>query len=80
MLGAGRRVRTAVGAGLGGEVTRQVLTLGSFEIADWLFKGVAAAIDSDDSASDFKVGISVLRRFRITTEFSDHLIWLEARD
>ena len=80
LLTDGRKVSIAQGGGLGGEATRQVIALGELELAGRHFKGVEAAVDSQPSASDLNIGVSVLRHFRITTDFANHAVWLDARD
>jgi predicted aspartyl protease len=76
----GRVVRTERGGGLGGETTRQVYTLREISIAGRRFSNVRAAIDPQASASDVNVGVSLLRHFRITTDYAAHAVWLEPRD
>jgi predicted aspartyl protease len=76
----GRAVRTERGGGLGGETARQVYTLRAITIAGRKFTNVPAAIDPQPSASDVNVGISLLRHFRITTDYASHAVWLEARE
>jgi predicted aspartyl protease len=76
----GRTARTERGGGLGGEATRQVYTLHSISIAGRKFTDVQAAVDPQPSASDVNVGVSLLRHFRITTDYANHAVWLEPRD
>ena len=76
LLKDGRAVRLERGGGLGGETERQVLTLGSLELAGRRLTDVTAAIDSNSSASDLNVGVAVLRHFVITTDFPAHALWL----
>jgi len=80
LLGAGNAVRTERGGGLGGETERQLLTLEYLELAGRRFTGIEAAVDPQPSASDLNVGVSVLRHFRITTDYAQHAVWLEPRD
>ena len=80
LLADGREVRSSQGGGLGGETTRSVIKLRDLELAGRHFKEVEAAIDPQASASDLNLGISVLRHFRIVTDFANHAVWLEARD
>lgn len=79
LLTDGRTVSTRRGGGLGGETERQTFALRSLLIAGKRFEDVPAAIDSQPSASDLNVGISVLRHFLITTDFAGHAVWLEPR-
>jgi predicted aspartyl protease len=80
LLSDGREVAMHRGGGLGGEVPQQVITLRSLEVAGRRFANVPAAIDPNPSASDVNVGIALLRHFRITTDFANHVVWLEPRD
>jgi predicted aspartyl protease len=79
LLDDGRGVTTRRGGGLGGEKMRQIIRLRSLEVAGQTFTDVEAAIDDQPSASDVNVGVSILRRFLITTDFSNHLVWLQPR-
>jgi len=79
LLSDGRSVRTESGGGLGGEITRQVVTLRSLEVGGSIFRDVSAAVDTQPSASDLNVGVSILKNFLITTDFSAHTVWLERR-
>lgn len=78
-LGDGRKVTTQRGGGLGGETTRQVFRLRTLEVAGKTLEDVEAAIDPNPSASDLNIGVSVLRHFRITTDYAQHAVWLEPR-
>jgi|CXWL01.1.fsa_nt_gi predicted aspartyl protease len=78
LLTDGRTVSQETGGGLGGETQRSVISLKSLEVAGLTLADVPASIDEGDSATDLNVGISVLRRFVITTDFSAHALWLEA--
>lgn len=79
LLTDGRPVAAHAGGGLGGAQQRQTITLHTLEIAGQRFTDVPAAIDPQPTASDVNVGVSVLRRFIITTDFAKHTVWLEAR-
>jgi Aspartyl protease len=78
-LSDGRTVKTERGGGLGGETERQVFRLHTLEIAGRKFTDVEAALDQNASASDVNIGVSVLRHFRITTDFANHVVWLDPR-
>jgi predicted aspartyl protease len=80
LLSDGRRVSVDHGGGLGGEATRQTLSLRSLEVAGRTFHDVAAAVDPQPSASDVNIGVAILRHFRITTDFANHAVWLDPRD
>jgi predicted aspartyl protease len=77
LLHDGREVRRAAGGGLGGAQQRQLITLRSLEVAGCSFSAVPAAIDAKPSATDLNLGVSILRHFVITTDFAQHLVWLE---
>jgi hypothetical protein len=78
-LSDGRTVGAELGGGLGGEIKRQVFQLRTLEIAGSQFTNVEAAVDPKPSASDVNIGVSVLRHFRITTDFANHAVWLDPR-
>ena len=59
---------------------REVVTLRSIELAGRRFDDVSAAIDPQPSASAVNIGVSLLRHFRITTDFADRVVWLEPLD
>jgi predicted aspartyl protease len=80
LLSDGRKIDVKRGGGLGGETARQVITLRSIEIAGRRFNDISAAIDPQSSASDVNIGVALLRRFRITTDFANHAVWLEPLD
>jgi hypothetical protein len=77
LLHDGRAVRRAAGGGLGGAQQRQLITLRTLEVAGCSFGAVPAAIDAKESATDLNLGVSILRHFLITTDFAQHLVWLE---
>jgi hypothetical protein len=76
LLTDGRAVHREAGGGLGGEAQRQTFVLQSLELAGQRFTGLAAAIDPQESASDLNVGLSVLARFVVTTDFAGKAVWL----
>jgi predicted aspartyl protease len=80
LLSDGRRVTLDPGGGLGGEATRQSISLRSLEVAGRTFHQVPATVDPQPSASDVNIGVAILRHFRITTDFANHAVWLESRD
>lgn len=79
LLTDGRSVSTESGGGLGGATARQVIKLRTLEVAGQTFTDVSAAIDAHPSASDVNIGVAVLRRFVITTDFANHSVWLKPR-
>lgn len=72
-------LETRKGGGIGGELVRKIVRLKTLEIGGVTFDNIEAAIDGNDSAGDLNVGVSVLRRFRITTDFEQRRIWLAPR-
>jgi hypothetical protein len=79
LLTDGRKVTLERGGGLGGEIERQVFRLRTLEIAGIKFTNVEASVDPNPSASDVNIGVSVLRHFRVTTDFTNHAVWLDPR-
>jgi predicted aspartyl protease len=67
------------GGGIGGAVKRRVVTLKQVRIAGVTFRNVRAAIDEQPNAADANVGVKLLRRFRIVTDFPHKAVWLEPR-
>jgi hypothetical protein len=79
LLTDGRPIATARGGGLGGETSRQTLKLRWLEVAGIAFADLDAAIDANQSATDVNIGVDVLRHFLITSDFENHVLWLERR-
>ena len=67
---------TRKGGGIGGELERKLVRLKSIEIAGRTFENIEAAVDESDTAGELNIGVSLLRNFRITTDFSQHTLWL----
>jgi hypothetical protein len=76
LLTDGRAVSSATGGGIGGAKLRQTLTLRSLNVANRVFHNVPATIDTADSATKLNIGVPVLRRFRIVTDFNAGKLWL----
>lgn len=74
-----RIVGQKAGGGIGGEVMRDMIVLRELEIAGVTFHDVPAAIDRTDTAADLNVGVRILRKFVITTDFSQNAVWLQER-
>lgn len=70
---------TEQGGGIGGAVPRKIVTLTSVRIGGVTFRNVRAAIDEQSNAADANIGVKLLRRFRITTDFAQKAVWLEPR-
>lgn len=76
----GRIVAREKGGGIGGAVTRDVVVLKTVTLAGVTFGNVRATIDDQPNAADANVGVKLLRRFRIVTDFPNRAVWLAARD
>ena len=75
----GRIVGRRTGGGIGGAIERDLVILKTVTIAGRTFENVEAAIDPLDSASDLNIGTQLLRRFLITADYAQHVLWLEPR-
>ena len=67
------------GGGIGGSVQRRIVTVRWIRIAGITFRNVRAAIDEQSSAGDANVGVKLLRKFHIVTDFADKAVWLRPR-
>ncbi len=67
------------GGGIGGEVKRRVVMLKTVRLGGLRFRNVRAAIDEQPGAADANVGVKLLRRFRIVTDFKQRAVWLQPR-
>jgi len=79
LLGPGRVIASRQGGGIGGARTLQVVRLRSLEVAGATFTDVEAAVDAMDNAGELNLGVRILRRFVIVTDFAQQRMWLEAR-
>lgn len=79
LLEPGRITGTESGGGIGGPVTRQLVTLTTLEIGGQTLRDVEAAIDPSPDAPDANVGVSVLRRFDLLIDFAGGAVWLRPR-
>ena len=79
MLAPNRVIAVRQVGGIGGKTDREVLRLSKLEVAGSAFTDVEAAVDSMDNAGDLNLGVRILRRFIIVTDFAQHRIWLEPR-
>lgn len=77
LLTDGRPIVQKKGGGIGGERVRQTITLRSLEMAGRTFVNVPAAIDATGSATKLNVGVDLLRKFQIVSDFPAHCIWLK---
>jgi predicted aspartyl protease len=71
-------IGSRAGGGIGGAVQRDLVTIGSLDMAGARFRNVTAAIDDQSSADDLNVGTAVLKHFVITTDFAARSVWLAA--
>ena len=67
------------GGGIGGEVKRRIVTVNTIQVAGVKFRNVRAAIDEQSNAADANIGVKLLRRFRIVTDFKQRAVWLQSR-
>ena len=79
LLSDGRPIVEKKGGGIGGERLRQTLTLKSLELAGRRFTNVSAAIDATGSATKLNIGVPILRKFEIVTDFAGHAVWLNSK-
>lgn len=79
-LGLVRQVRSVErGGGIGGEVKRRIVVLKSIRLGGVRLRNVRAAIDDQPDAADANIGVKLLRRFRIVTDFAQRAVWLQPR-
>jgi hypothetical protein len=67
------------GGGIGGAVDRRIVTLRAIRVAGMTFRNVRAAIDEQPNAVDANIGVKLLRRFHIVTDYSQRAVWLRPR-
>ncbi len=72
----GRPTALIPGGGIGGEAHQTSFTLASLTLAGRRFFDVPAAIDLSPTASDANVGVRLLRRFGVVTDFAARSVWL----
>jgi predicted aspartyl protease len=75
----GRAVGEARGGGIGGEASRKRSILKSMAIGGKTFVDVPIVIDAGENATDLNLGTSILSHFILTTDFSNHRLWLRSR-
>ncbi len=75
----GRATGVIPGGGIGGATTQTTFTLRSFAIAGARFADLPVAVDASPTASDANVGVRLLRRFGIVTDFAARSVWLDDR-
>jgi predicted aspartyl protease len=79
LLAPERVVAREAGGGIGGRVERPVVILRALRLAGVTFRNVRATIDAQSNAADANIGVKILRRFRIVTDFSARAVWLQPR-
>lgn len=67
------------GGGLGGSLSRTLVSLDSVTVGEAEFGEVVAAVDPTEDAPDANVGVSILRNFVIIVDFADNALWLAKR-
>lgn len=77
LLAPGRVVAREPGGGIGGKVERPVVVLRALRVGGVTFRNVRATIDAQPHAADANIGVRILRRFRIVTDFAARAIWLQ---
>ncbi len=75
----GRPTATIPGGGIGGGGRQTTFTLRTLELAGQRFAGVPVAIDASPTAADANIGVRLLRRFGIITDFPGRSVWLDFR-
>ncbi|HET8535480.1 MAG TPA: retroviral-like aspartic protease family protein [Sphingomicrobium sp.] len=66
------------GGGIGGKLVRDMVRIGSLEVAGRTFRDIEAAVDDQPNANDLNIGTSILENFLITTDFADRSVWLQS--
>jgi hypothetical protein len=66
------------GGGIGGKLVRDMVRIGSLEVAGRTFRDVEAAVDDQPNANDLNIGTSILKKFLITADFADRSVWLQS--
>ncbi len=72
----GRPTGVIPGGGIGGEAHQTTFTLASLTLAGRRFFDLPAALDTSPSASDANIGVRLLRRFGLVTDFAARSVWL----
>jgi hypothetical protein len=74
-----RIVAKKEGGGIGGAVTRDIVTLSKIEVGGVTFEKVAGAIDPMPTAGAVNVGNSVLKHFVLTIDYPGRAVWFKPR-
>ncbi len=75
----GRPTRVIEGGGIGGAARQIGFTLAALDVAGTRFADVPVAIDTSPTATDANIGVRLLRRFAIVTDFAARSVWLDYR-
>jgi len=76
---SGRATGVIPGGGIGGATEQTTFTLASLDLAGHRFVDVPVAIDASPTAADANIGVRLLRRFGIVTDFPGRQVWLDWR-
>ncbi|MGI4877845.1 MAG: pepsin/retropepsin-like aspartic protease family protein [Janthinobacterium lividum] len=79
MLDDGRTLATIPGGGIGGSTLQTTLVLRTLDLGGRRFTDVPAAIDTSPTAADANIGVRLLKRFGIVTDFAARSVWLDYR-
>lgn len=74
----GRAVRTESAGGIGGAIERDVLAIGQLTIGPFTHRDVTASIDPRENEAHANIGLAVLSHYRMTVDFSENALWLQA--
>jgi len=77
LLAPGRVVAHEHGGGIGGKVHRPVVVLKTLKLAGVTFRDVRATVDAQPNAAAANIGVKLLRRFAIVTDFAQKSVWLQ---
>lgn len=66
------------GGGIGGAVDRDLVRIKQLTVAGVAFRNVVAAIDDQPNSAPVNIGSSILKNFRIVTDFKRRVVWLDA--
>ncbi len=79
MLDDGRPLAAIPGGGIGGAALQTTLVVRTLDLGGRRFTDVPAAIDTSPTAADANIGVRLLKRFDIVTDFAAHSVWLDYR-
>ncbi|QYE35082.1 retropepsin-like domain-containing protein [Polymorphobacter sp. PAMC 29334] len=79
MLADGQPLATIPGGGIGGATLQTTLSLRTLDLGGRRFYDIPAAIDTSPTAADANIGVRLLKRFGIVTDFAARSVWLDFR-